>query len=82
VIEFCTSQVSGCKDGLQNDLLSVEWDVRSYFIYLCTLPFNRQHLNGDGLSVGWPGRLSELFCAVLCTYMHTYIIKVIVPSHT
>jgi len=31
---FCISQVISGKDRLQNDLQSVEWDVKPYYTYI------------------------------------------------
>jgi len=41
---FCISQVISGKDRLQNDLQSVEWDVKPYYTYI----------GGLHISVTWP----------------------------
>jgi len=49
-----------------------------HFLIIGPLPSSRHHLSSDDCSGGLEGRLSELFCAVLCTTivhsdMHTHM---------
>jgi len=50
-----------------SSVLCFKWDVKPYCYLLTSISTVREHLSSGGLE----GRLSEPFCAVLCTVIST-----------